>query len=52
MCSILQVSRSRYYAWRKNPLSSLDKEDIILTKKIKDIFIEGRRLYGARKIKN
>ena len=51
MCRILQISRSRYYEWRKQPLSYRDKSDIFLTQKIRGVFLEGRMLYGARKIK-
>ena len=52
MCRILRISRSRYYAWLKKPLSYRAKSDVFLTQKIQDIFQEGRMLYGARKIKN
>ena len=51
MCKILQVSRSRYYAWHKNPLSYRSKADIFLIEKIRSIFLEGRILYGTRKIR-
>lgn len=51
MCRILEVSRSRYYAWCKNPLSYQVQQDAVLTEQIKDVFIEGRMVYGARKIK-
>jgi putative transposase len=51
MCKILKVSRSRYYTWRKNPLSYQAQEDAALTEQIKSVFVEGRMVYGARKIK-
>jgi putative transposase len=51
MCKILEVSRSRYYTWRKNPLSYQAQEDAALTEQIKSVFVEGRMVYGARKIK-
>ena len=50
MCKLLKVSRSRYYSWCKNPVSQRANDDIIFTKKIKDIHLEGRGNYGARKI--
>ena len=52
MCKVLHVSRSRYYAWRKNPLSKRAKADASLTEKIKAIFVEGRENYGTRSIQN
>lgn len=52
MCSVLKVSRSRYYDWRKNPLSKRAVENVDLTEKIKAVFIEGRYNYGARCIQN
>ena len=51
MCKMLQVSRSRYYAWHKKPLSYRSKADIFLIEKIRSIFLEGRMLYGTRKIR-
>lgn len=52
MCDVLQVSRSRYYAWCKNPLSKRAHTDLALTEKIKEVFIEGRENYGTRSIQN
>jgi transposase InsO family protein len=52
MCRVLQVSRSKYYAWLKKPCSTRAKEDAALTQRIRGVFIEGRKLYGTRKIKN
>jgi transposase InsO family protein len=52
MCSILNVSRSRYYAWRKNPLSKRAVENSLLTKEVESVFVEGRKNYGARCIQN
>ena len=52
MCKILQISRSRYYSWLKHPSSDRAKADIVLLQKIDDVFIEGRLLYGTRKIKH
>jgi len=51
MCKMLQVSRSRYYAWQKKPLSYRSKSDIFLIEKIRSVFLKGRMLYGTRKIR-
>jgi putative transposase len=52
MCKVLHVSRSRYYAWRSNPLSQRAKEDIVLTQEVTVVFVEGRQVYGTRSIKH
>lgn len=52
MCKVLHVSRSRYYAWRNDPLSKRAHADALLTQKIKAIFAEGRENYGTRSIQN
>jgi transposase InsO family protein len=52
MCCALKVSRSRYYQWRKNPLSRRTIENERLTKEIRSVFLEGRENYGARCIQN
>jgi len=52
MCNVLHVSRSRYYDWRKNPLSKRANADAFLTEKIRAVFIEGRENYGTRSIQN
>jgi transposase InsO family protein len=51
MCNVLRVSRSRYYAWRKNPLSSRAIKDKILTEQIACVFNDGRQKYGATKVR-
>lgn len=52
MCNILSISRSRYYAWRNNPLSKRANADAFLTDKIKAVFVEGRENYGTRRIQS
>ena len=52
MCRVLQVSRSRYYYWRKNPLSERAAQNAALTEEVEAAFVEGRRNYGARSIQN
>lgn len=50
MCKVLKVSRSGYYAWLKRPQSERKKRKERLAKRIKQIFLESRRLYGSPKI--
>lgn len=52
MCKVMHISRSRYYAWRKNPLSERSVENAFLTKKVAAVFVEGRHNYGARSVQN
>ena len=52
MCNVLDVSRSRYYAWRKYPLSKRANVDAFLTERIQEVFVEGRENYGTRSIQN
>ena len=52
MCNVLHISRSRYYSWRKTPLSKRAHANSFLTEKIKAVFIEGRENYGTRSIKH
>jgi transposase InsO family protein len=44
------VSRSGYYDWLNRPESNRDKENRKLTQMIKEIFIQNRNIYGARRI--
>jgi transposase InsO family protein len=50
VCDMLQVSRSGFYAWRRNELSSREVKDQALIPIIQDIFWSHRRRYGARRI--
>ena len=50
MCSVFQVSRSGYYAWRKQPESRKRREDDALSKVITEIHEESRKIYGSPKI--
>jgi putative transposase len=50
VCEILNVSRSAYYAWRQDELSTRDREDNCLRPQIRRIFWENERRYGARRI--
>ena len=50
MCSVLKVSRSGYYAWRKRPKSKRSVEDDKLKKRIKQIFKQHQKRYGVPRI--
>jgi putative transposase len=46
----MHVSRSSYYSWLHKPVTNRQKQDEGLIKMIKDIFAEGRNIYGTRRI--
>ena len=50
MCRVLSVQRSGFYAWLKQPLSRLAKENERLTGLIKQAWLESGCVYGYRKI--
>jgi len=50
LCQTLQVSRSGYYAWRQGCRSSRAKENRRLMPRIRSVFREHKRRYGARRI--
>jgi transposase InsO family protein len=50
LCRTLQVSRSGYYAWQQGRLSARAAEDRHLMPRIRAIFHEHKRRYGARRI--
>jgi transposase InsO family protein len=50
MCRLLGVSRSGYYAWRGREESARAREDRRLTKRIKAIYDQNRRTYGAPRV--
>jgi transposase InsO family protein len=50
VCEILNVSRSAYYAWRQDEISTHDREDNCLRPQIRRIFWDHERRYGARRI--
>jgi len=47
---VLDVHRSRYYAWQSSSLSGRALEDKKLKPLIREIFWEHKRRYGARRI--
>jgi putative transposase len=46
MCSVLEVFRSGFYAWKACPPSQRAREDATLTERIRDIHAESRETYG------
>lgn len=50
MCEVFKVSRSGYYAWLNRPKSNRKQRKERLAKRIKQIFMASRRLYGSPKI--
>lgn len=50
MCRVLEIARSGYYAWRKQPLSARKMADLLLLIHIHDIFKQSRETYGSYRI--
>ena len=50
MCRVLNVSKSGFYAWIKNPESKRTRENRKLVIKIKSIHKKSNNVYGSRKI--
>ena len=50
LCQVLEVHRARYYAWRRGSQSHRAREDADLKPRIREIFWEHKRRYGARRI--
>jgi putative transposase len=50
MCRVLRVSQSGYYAWRKRPPSARQVADDHLSHQIRQIFREGRGVYGSPRV--
>jgi putative transposase len=51
MCAAFKVSRAAYYEWIKSTPSARAIENERLSMKVKEIFIEERCTYGARRIR-
>jgi putative transposase len=52
MCRVLEVSKSGFYDWKKDPEGAKASEEKVLEEKIKDIFKKSKETYGARRIRN
>lgn len=50
LCRMMQIHRSGYYAWLKQPTSARQKEDDRLLGLIKQFWLESGCVYGYRKI--
>ena len=50
MCSVLEVSRGGYFAWRRRPSSRRDQENERLLIKIKAIHQQSRETYGSPRV--
>jgi putative transposase len=50
LCGTLDVSRSSYYSWQDNAPSRYKQQSQELGPMIKDIFLQHKRRYGARRI--
>jgi transposase InsO family protein len=49
-CTVLQVSESGYYAWRKQETSFHEQQEELLSKGIAAVFEESRQTYGAQRV--
>ena len=50
MCRVLEVSRSGFYAWLDRPESRRSKRHRYLTKRIRQIHLETKQIYGSPRI--
>ena len=50
MCTVLEASRSGYYAWRKRPASARDRANAALEVEIRAIHAQSKQRYGSRKV--
>src|SRR5215468_5742140 len=50
MCRLLNVTRSGYYAWLKQPISNHDQEDARLLRLIRASFVASHGIYGAPRV--
>ena len=50
LCRVLRVSRSGYYDWKDRPLSKRARENVLLTKKLREIHERSRGTYGYPRI--
>jgi putative transposase len=50
MCRVLKVSRSGYYAWIRRPIATRERENIMLEKRIEEIYGKNKERYGSPRI--
>ena len=50
MCSVIEVSRAGYYAWRRRPRSARSRANEALSSEIAEIFADSDQTYGAIRV--
>jgi putative transposase len=50
MCQVLEVGRSGYYDWQREPMSNRAKEDVRLLRLIRASFVASHGIYGAPRV--
>lgn len=50
MCRLFEVSRSGYYAWLDRPASRRDRENRLLTERIRAVHAQSRQRYGSPRV--
>ncbi len=50
MCKVLNVHRSGFYAWLKEPQSDAEKENVRLLERIKASYVQSGGVYGIPRI--
>lgn len=50
MCSLLNVSRSGYYYWKKYPISKRFQKKEAIDKQIQEVYFENNGLYGSPRL--
>ena len=50
LCEVLEVHRSRYYAWRRGGQSHRAEQDAEMRPLVREIFWEHKRRYGYRRV--
>jgi putative transposase len=50
LCSVLEVTRQGYYAWRSRPPSRRRQRDLELEQIVREAFLDSRETYGAPRL--
>ena len=50
MCKVLNVHRSGFYAWLKEPQSDAEKDNVRLLEQIKASYVQSGGVYGSPRI--
>tara|TARA_R110002060_G_scaffold6268_2_gene9552 strand:- start:457 stop:657 length:201 start_codon:yes stop_codon:yes gene_type:complete len=50
MCKVLNVHRSGFYAWLKEPKSNTEKDNVRLLERIKASYVQSGGVYGSPRI--